>query len=194
MPPGGGWRVAPGRYQMEIAYGKEKVQTDIWVEEDPRVRFEPTFYNEQKKLYNEWKTVILELDAEVEKVKAFKELMSWCLESMKYLPDSVQKPVKALSDSLSKSWNAQLDKVFMKEGLNGIQDDSKVISGRWWTPYALLSSEMELPGKNAVNAIAVLNNDVKAWKEENNVIWDKQWKRFVLLTQAHVHLPKEWKP
>lgn len=192
--PGGGWRVAPGRYFMEIEYAGEKASTDLWVEEDPRVPFEPTVYAQQLALYNQWKMVMVELDTEVEKVKSAKDLMNWSLESMKYLPDSIQKPIKALSDSLNKSWNAQMDEVFMKEGLNGIQDDSRVISGRWWTPYGLLSSEMEKPGTNAEQAIAVLRKDVTQWKKENGTIWDNQWKRFIQAIQPHVHLPKEWKP
>ena len=191
--PGGGYRVAPGRYEMHISYAGEKVHTDIWVEEDPRVPFDQGVYNEQKELYTEWKTVMLDLDKEVEKVKESKELMNWCLESMKYLPDSLQKPIKALSDSINKSWTVQMDKVFMKDGLNGIQDDSRVISGRWWTPYALLSTEMEFPGTNAVNGIQLLDNDVQKWKRENEEIWNEEWRKFISQVSPYVHLPEKWK-
>jgi hypothetical protein len=112
---------------------------------------------------------------------------------MKYLPDSLQKPVKALSDSISKSWTVQMDKVFMKDGLNGIQDDSRVISGRWWTPYALLSTEMEFPGTNAVNGIQLLDNDVQKWKRENEEIWNEEWRKFISQVSPYVHLPEKWK-
>ena len=191
--PGGGYRVAPGRYEMHISYAGEKVHTDIWVEEDPRVPFDQGVYTEQKELYTKWKTVMLDLDNEVEKVKESKELMNWCLESMKYLPDSLQKPVKALSDSINKSWTVQMDKVFMKDGLNGIQDDSRVISGRWWTPFALMSTEMEFPGTNAVNGIQLLDKDVQKWKAENEKIWDDEWRKFISQVSPYVHLPEKWK-
>ncbi len=190
--PGGGFKVAPGRYEMHISYAGEKAHTDIWVEEDPRVPFNQRVYDNQKELYTKWRSVMLDLDKEVEKVKESKELMNWCLESMKYLPDSLQKPAKALSDSINKSWTVQMDKVFMKDGLNGIQDDSRVISGRWWTPYALLSTEMELPGSNAVNGIQLLESDVQKWKTENQKIWEDQWRKFISQVTPHVHLPEKW--
>ncbi|MEY2938238.1 MAG: hypothetical protein RL062_827 [Bacteroidota bacterium] len=194
VPPGGGWKVAPGRYEMHIAYGEAKVHTDIWVEEDPRIPFEPVTYTMQQGMYLDWKKMMKDLDQEVEKVKDAQALMQWVNESCKYLPDSIQKSLKVRTDSLNKSFNVQMEKIFMKDGLSGIQDDSRVLSGRWWTPYSLLSTESERPGENAQNALKVLQRDIQTWKDANAVIWDTNWKAFVQLADMHVALPKKWKP
>ena len=82
----------------------------------------------------------------------------------------------------------------MIDGLSGIQDDSRVLSGRWWTPYSLLNTESERPGENAQNALKVLQRDIQTWKDAIAVIWDSNWKAFVQLADTYVALPKNWKP
>ena len=101
--------------------------------------------------------------------------------------------MKTLKDSIEKSWEKQMLKVFLKEGLKGIQDDSKVISGHWWTPYALLSTESAMPGENAKVAIKNLRNEIDAWIGENKLIWEGPWLSFQKTATGKVDWPKEWK-
>lgn len=191
--PGGGWNVAPGKYTMHIAYGKQKAQTEVEVLPDPRFPWDQKVYERQWALYQDWKKVIKDLDDEVEKIKESRELMDWSLQAIKYLPDSVQKQWKTQADTLHKYWNQQMEVVFMPEGRRGHQDYSRYINGRIWTPYSLIASGSAMPGKNAEVAIEELRKDVEEWKLANQKIWQQYWNPFAAQAPNHLLWPEVWR-
>jgi len=191
--PGGGWNVAPGQYEMHVAFGKQKAKTSVEVLPDPRFNWSEDVYMRQWELYQSWKKVVEELDQEVEKIKESKELMDWTMQAIKYMPDSVQKQWKMQVDSIHKYWNQQMDVVFIPEGRKGHQDYSRYISGRIWTPYSLFSSGIAMPGKNAELAIDNLRRDVSNWKAENQKIWETHWKPFAALATQQLTWPERWR-
>ena len=190
--PGGGFKVEPGEYWAVVEWGKEK-DSILWsIDYDPRMTFNPDHYQAQKNIYEEWKKEMIKLGDELEKINEAKALAQWTIDAMKYHEDSILKPMKTLKDSLDKSWEKQMLKIFLKEGLKGIQDDSKVISGHWWTPYALLSTESAMPGENAKVAIHNLRNEIDAWMGENKLIWEGPWQSYQKSATEKVDWPKEW--
>jgi len=190
---GGGFKVEPGEYWLVIEWGKEKDSLNWNIEYDPRIPFNSENYNAQKSLYEEWKKEMIKLGDELDKINEAKSLAQWTLDAMKYQEDSILKPLKTLKDSLDKAWEKQILKVFLKEGLKGIQDDSKVISGHWWTPYSLLSTESMMPGENARFAIQNLRKEIDQWIMENKTIWDGPWYSLQQAATEKVDWPKEWK-
>ncbi len=189
---GGGWPVAPGEYKMHIQYLKQKEEISFKALPDPRVKWSQEVYDQQWKLYQEWKSTIEKLDKEVERVKMARELTDWTLQSVKYLPDSIQKNWKTQSDTLNKHWNQRLEMVFMPEGRKGLQDNSRYLNGRIWTPYGLIQSGNEMPGENATLAIANLKKEVDLWIEGNAKIWDQYWLPFARGAQQ-MAWPEDWK-
>jgi photosystem II stability/assembly factor-like uncharacterized protein len=191
--PGGGFKVEPGEYWAVVEWGKEK-DSVLWsIKYDPRMIFNPDHYKAQKNLYEEWKKEMIKIGDELEKINEAKALAQWTIDAMKYHEDSLLKPMKTLKDSLDKSWEKQMLKVFLKEGLKGIQDDSKVISGHWWAPYALFSTESAMPGENAKVALRNLHNEIVTWMGENKLIWEGPWLSFQKTATGKVDWPKEWK-
>jgi hypothetical protein len=190
--PGGGFKIEPGEYWAIVQWGKEK-DSILWsINYDPRLTFNPEYYNTQKNLYDQWKSEMIKLRDELDKINEAKTMTQWTLDAMKYHPDSTIKSMKTLKDSLDKSWENQMLKVFLKEGLKGIQDDSRVISGHWWTPYSLLSTESVQPGENAANAIKNLRKEIDTWIAENNVIWNGAWSTFEQSAKQQITWPKDW--
>ena len=190
--PGGGVKVEPGEYWAIVQWGKEKDSVLWTIKYDPRMVFSQENYEKQKSLYGDWKTEMIKLRDELDKINEAKAMTQWTIDAMKYHADSTIKSMKALKDSLDKSWEKQLLKVFLKEGLRGIQDDSRVISGHWWTPYSLLSTESVQPGENAATAIKNLRNEIDAWIAENNVLWKGAWATFEERAKQNVTWPKDW--
>jgi photosystem II stability/assembly factor-like uncharacterized protein len=190
--PGGGFKVEPGEYWAIVQWGKEKDSVLWTIKYDPRMVFSQENYEKQKSLYGDWKTEMIKLRDELDKINEAKAMTQWTIDAMKYHADSTIKSMKALKDSLDKSWEKQLLKVFLKEGLRGIQDDSRVISGHWWTPYSLLSTESVQPGENAATAIKNLRNEIDAWIAENNVLWKGAWATFEERAKQNVTWPKDW--
>ena len=190
--PGGGFKVEPGEYWAIVQWGKEKDSVLWTIKYDPRMVFSQENYEKQKSLYADWKTEMIKLRDELDKINEAKAMTQWTIDAMKYHADSTIKSMKALKDSLDKSWEKQLLKVFLKEGLRGIQDDSKVISGHWWTPYSLLSTESVQPGENAATAIKNLRKEIDAWIAENNVLWKGAWATFEERAKQNVTWPKDW--
>ncbi len=190
--PGGGFKVEPGEYWAIVQWGKEKDSVLWTIKYDPRMVFSQENYEKQKSLYGDWKTEMIKLRDELDKINEAKAMTQWTIDAMKYHADSTIKSMKALKDSLDKSWEKQILKVFLKEGLRGIQDDSRVISGHWWTPYSLLSTESVQPGENAATAIKNLRNEIDAWIAENNVLWKGAWATFEERAKQNVTWPKDW--
>ncbi len=190
--PGGGFKVEPGEYWAIVQWGKEKDSVLWTIKYDPRMVFSQENYEKQKSLYGDWKNEMIKLRGELDKINEAKAMTQWTIDAMKYHADSTIKSMKALKDSLDKSWEKQLLKVFLKEGLRGIQDDSKVISGHWWTPYSLLSTESVQPGENAATAIKNLRKEIDAWIAENNVLWKGAWATFEERAKQNVTWPKDW--
>jgi hypothetical protein len=190
--PGGGFKIEPGEYWAIVQWGKEK-DSILWsINYDPRLTFNPEYYNTQKNIYDQWKSEMIKLRDELDKINEAKTMTQWTLDAMKYHPDSTIKSMKTLKDSLDKSWENQMLKVFLKEGLKGIQDDSRVISGHWWTPYSLLSTESVQPGENAANAIKNLRKEIDTWIAENNVIWNGAWSTFEQSAKQQITWPEDW--
>jgi photosystem II stability/assembly factor-like uncharacterized protein len=190
--PGGGFKIEPGEYWAIVQWGKEK-DSILWsINYDPRLTFNPEYYNTQKNIYDQWKSEMIKLRDELDKINEAKTMTQWTLDAMKYHPDSTIKSMKTLKDSLDKSWENQMLKVFLKEGLKGIQDDSRVISGHWWTPYSLLSTESVQPGENAANAIKNLRKEIDTWIAENNVIWNGVWSAFEQSAKQQITWPEDW--
>jgi photosystem II stability/assembly factor-like uncharacterized protein len=190
--PGGGFKVVPGEYWTIVQWGKEK-DSVLWnVQYDPRMVFSSENHEKQKLMYNNWKNEMIALREELDKIHEAQALAQWTLEAMKYQNDSAIKTIKTLKDSLDKSWEKQMLKVFLKEGLRGIQDDSKVISGHWWTPYSLLNTESVMPGENAQLAITNLQREINIWKDENQLIWKGPWDSFEKASGQYVVWPKKW--
>ena len=190
--PGGGFKVEPGEYWAIVQWGKEKDSVLWTIKYDPRMVFSQENYEKQKSLYGDWKNEMIKLRGELDKINEAKAMTQWTIDAMKYHADSTIKSMKALKDSLDKSWEKQMLKVFLKEGLRGIQDDSKVISGHWWTPYSLLSTESVQPGENAATAIKNLRKETDAWIAENNVLWKGAWATFEERAKQNVTWPKDW--
>ena len=67
-----------------------------------------------------------------------------------------------------------------------------MISGHWWTPYSLLSTESVQPGENAANAIKNLRKEIDTWIAENNVIWNGAWSTFEQSAKQQITWPKDW--
>ncbi len=191
--PGGGWRVAPGTYLLDVRYGKHHSSVPVIVQPDPRVPFNQAAYDRQLALYNEWSAVIRTLDTEVEKIKKSNELMDWSLQTIKYMPDSVQKSWKSQVDSIQKQWNKQLEVVFMPEGRRGHQDHSRYLNGRIWTPMSLIQTGNEMPGENVVVAIEQLRTEVEEWKKQNALTWETKWSDFAEQANAMIQWPDEWR-
>jgi hypothetical protein len=82
--------------------------------------------------------------------------------------------------------------VFMPEGRKGLQDNSRYLNGRIWTPYGLIQSGNEMPGENATLAIANLKKEVDLWIEGNAKIWDQYWLPFARGAQQ-MAWPEDWK-
>lgn len=188
--PGGGWKVNPGYYRVVVKYGHLTQEALGCVMYDPREQgMSEASEVEKQQLYNEWKAVVLDLDKEVERVKKSKELVEWALESVKYQDDSLTRKWKQAGDSLVKHWNARLDVVFMPEGLTGIQDGSRYISGQWWVPFGLINNNAEGPNDNARRAIENLKMTSLQWKQGNQSIWEKEWDPFVHTLTPYLKWP-----
>jgi photosystem II stability/assembly factor-like uncharacterized protein len=178
---GGGAIVAPGKYQVKFTCDGYSDSTTFFVEPDPRY----SFSSQQYFAYFEAKK---KAEAIIEKATKGSDILAELLIAIdrikglvKHAPDSTQKKITPVTDSLVKEIERMQLLYFLPENTKGIMDDSKTLVNLLYTMYGYI--QPNATGGNTEIMLRSAGEEVNRIVNQINTFLENDWTNWKALIE-----------
>jgi hypothetical protein len=182
---GGGAIVPPGDYQVKFSCDGYTDSTTFAVAPDPR----SPYSMEQYLIYSEAKK---KAESIIEKATKGSDILAESLIAIdrikglvKHAPDSTQKKITPVTDSLVKEIERLQLIYFMPENTKGIMDDSKTLVNKLYTMYNYI--QPKAMGKNTDILLRTAGDEVNRVVNQINIFLEHDWANWkALIEQSNI--------
>lgn len=179
---GDGAALAPGKYKIIYAYKGVKDSTNVEVNFDPRLEFNEAAYKAGVAKYNRAEVLATSIDKQMEALRFMKQSLNNARASLTYVPDSLKKEFKTLSDSLDKAIGEVEKSIFGPEEESGITDQSMYVISDFYTVFGYVDNGSMMYGSNGEAAFIKAEKSVLESKQNVNTLIEtiyNPWKKTV---------------
>ncbi|MFZ4783898.1 MAG: hypothetical protein ACOYLH_00370, partial [Flavobacteriales bacterium] len=159
-----------------------KDSTNVEVNFDPRVEYNEAAHKAGVAKYKRADALATSIDKQMETLRFMKQSLNNARASLTYVPDSLKKEFKLLSDSLDKAIVEVEKSIFGPEEEVGITDQSMYVISDFYTVFGYIDNGSMLYGSNGEAAFNKAEQSVLASKLRVNTLIEtiyNPWKKTV---------------
>ncbi|MEZ4917571.1 MAG: hypothetical protein R2792_00575 [Saprospiraceae bacterium] len=178
LEPGGGPRVLPGTYKVQVHYKRHMDSTTITVIDDPRLNRPTSVLEAEARAVRAFYPTVEKAAEAYDRLTEAEKTIKLVSSQFVNVPDSTKKEVLKLGKILQDSITALKDEFFTHESKKGIQRNPNTLNSKMWQAISYINNSEGAPNGTAQVAIGAAEEAVDTLVKRIDALFETDWKAY----------------